>query len=110
MITTDCGTWCNHGDNSNVSVEASIADAINGGDSDWQERMETSGALERVAADYRDAINEALPDGIWLTGNDFICLHHSDPNYTDEIADFDISEAIEKIDLFEIVEKHDVGV
>lgn len=108
MITTEFGSWANHGDEWNVSVEASIADAINGGDNDWQERMETSGALDRIASDYRDAVNDALPYGIWLTGNEFIGLHQSDPDCTDEILEFDISAAVKEIDLMEIIQKHDV--
>lgn len=107
-VTTSYGTWVNHGDSSNVSVEASIADAINGGDSDWRERMETSGALDRIAADYRDAIDDALPEGISIAGNDFIGLHHTDPHYTDAIGDFDISAAVQGVDLWKIIEKHDV--
>jgi len=107
-VTTSYGTWNNHGDSSNLSVEATIVDAINGGDSYWRERMETSGALDRIASDYRDAIDNALPEGISISGDEFIGLHHTDPDYTDEIGDFDISEAIQGIDLFEIVQKHDV--
>ncbi|SES03108.1 hypothetical protein [Streptomyces qinglanensis] len=106
--TTDYGTWCNHGDRYNVSVEASILDAINGGDSDWQQRMETSGALDRIASDYRKAIDNVLPEGISIAGNEFIGLHHTDPDYTEEIGDFDIAGAIEDIDLFAIIERHDV--
>lgn len=108
MITTNYGAWVNHGDRYNVTIEASILDAINGGDSDWRERMETGGALDRIASDYRAAINAALPDGLYLTGDEFIGLHHSDPNYTDEVGSFDIGQAIEQIDLFEIIQKHDV--
>jgi len=107
-ITTSYGTWVNHGDSYNVSVEASIADAISGGDRDWRERMETSGALDRIASDYRDAIDNALPEGISIAGDEFIGLHHTDPDYTDEIGDFDIAEAIKDIDLFAIIQKHDV--
>lgn len=108
MITTGYGTWCNHGDRDNVTVEATIADAVNGGDRDWQERMEAAGAFDRIAEDYRDAINEALPDGIALCGNDFIGLHHTDPNYTDAVGDFDIAEAIKAIDLQAIIMRHDI--
>ncbi|SDL27368.1 hypothetical protein [Streptomyces indicus] len=107
-VTTSYGTWANHGDRRNASVEATILDAINGGDSDWQERMETSGALDRIADDYRDAIDDALPEGISISGNEFIGLHHTDPDYTDAIGDFDIRAAIEDIDLYAIIQKHDV--
>ncbi|RPK56180.1 hypothetical protein EES43_24370 [Streptomyces sp. ADI96-02] len=107
-VTTSYGTWNNHGDSGNLSVEASIVDAINGGPSDWQERMESSGALDLIASDYRDAIEDALPAGISIAGNEFIGLHHTDPDYTDEIGDFDIREAIQDVDLWTIIQKHDV--
>ena len=55
-------------------------------------------------------VRAALPEGIYLTGDEFIGLHHSDPNYTDELADFDIKAAIESVDLGEIVERHDVDL
>ena len=47
MITnTDYGTWVNHGDQYNVSVEATLTDYLNGGDSEWCERVEASGAFD----------------------------------------------------------------
>lgn len=107
MITTSYGSWYNHTGH-NTSPKADIADAINGGDTDWLERMEESGALDRVEADYYQAVQDALPDGIWLTGEEFIGLHESDPNYTAEIANFDIRAAIESVDFVAILEKHDV--
>ncbi|PPS89594.1 hypothetical protein [Streptomyces sp. MH60] len=107
-ITTGYGSWVNHGDRDNVSVEASIADAVSGGPRDWLERMEESGAFDRIAADYRTAIDEALPRGISISGNEFIGLHQTDPDYTDAIGDFDIAHAICGIDLQEIIERHDV--
>lgn len=107
-VTTGYGTWVNYGDQYNVSVEGTILTAINGGDTDWQERMEASGALARIASDYRDAIDDALPAGISISGDDFIGVHHTDPNYTEEVAEFDIAEAIRDIDLNEIIKKHDV--
>ncbi|MFE9382408.1 hypothetical protein ACFYMO_04090 [Streptomyces sp. NPDC007025] len=104
--TTGYGTWCNHGDRFNVSVEASILDAINGGDSEWQQRMETSGALDRIASDYRDAIDNALPEGVHLAGNDFLGPFYP-ADYTWE-GELNISEIIEDIDLFAIIQRHDV--
>lgn len=100
--TTSIGTWCNFGDSWNTSVEATIADFLNGGDADWRERMEESGAADRIAEDYRDAVEAVLPEGISICGNEFIA---------DVDVDFDsdeIKEAIEAIDLGAIVERHDV--
>ncbi|MGP3979451.1 hypothetical protein ACTWQF_36680 [Streptomyces sp. 8N114] len=105
-ITTDYGSWVNHGDHLNVSVEATVLDAINGGDSEWQERMEIAGALDRIASDYRKAINEALPEGVHLVGNDFIGPYYeADHVWTGEL---DIAAVIEDVDLFAIIERHDV--
>lgn len=100
--TTSIGTWCNFGDSYSTSVESTIADFLNGGDADWRERMEESGATARIAEDYRDAVDAVLPVGISLCGNEFIA---------DVDVDFDadeIKEAIEEIDLGAIVERHDV--
>lgn len=107
MITTSYGTWYNH-TGYNTSPEGDIADYINGGGADWCERMEAAGAVEAIADEYRAAVQAALPAGICLTGDEFIGPHHSDPGYTDEIAEFDIRAAIEDIDLGPIVAKHDV--
>lgn len=100
--TTSIGTWCNYGDRWNTSVEATIADFLNGGDADWREAMEESGAVGRIAEDYRNAVEAVLPEGISLCGDEFIA---------DVDVDFDadeMREAIEAIDLGAIVERHDV--
>ena len=103
--TTNYGSWTNLGDHYNISVEATVADYLNGGDSDWRERVETSGAFERMVADYRQAINDALPEGVWLTGNEFIGPYYeADQNWDGEL---DIEAVIEDIDLAPIVERHD---
>lgn len=107
MITTGYGSWYNH-TGYNLSPEADIADYMNGGGSDWCERMDESGATEAIADDYRAAVDKALPEGIYLSGDEFIGLHHTDPDYTDEIAEFDIRAAIEGIDLGSIIQKHDI--
>jgi hypothetical protein len=111
--TTSYGTWNNHGDRGNVTVAASIADAINGGDADWRERMEASGALDRVEDAYRAAIDEALPQGVSLCGNEFIGPYYSDQSIEQQMAAFDddedpIASAVESADLQAIIEAHDV--
>lgn len=105
VTTTSYGTWNNHGDKYNTSVEASVTDAINGGDADWRERVDSTGAFDSIVADYRQAINDALPDSVSLCGDEFI-----GPYYDDDCGwegELNISELIEEIDLFAIVEKHD---
>jgi hypothetical protein len=108
-ITTSYGSWLNAAKHS-LTVGTYIIDAINGGDSDWQERMDDSGALDLIERDFRDAIQAALPEGIWLTGEEFIGPHRSDPNYSDDLAEFDIGAAIEGLDLNTIVERWDVDM
>jgi hypothetical protein len=104
--TTSYGTWVNHGDTTNLTVEATVADAIAGGDADWRERVESTGAFDSMVTAYRDAINDALPEGVFLTGDEFI-----GPYFTTD-CDFDrdelnLAEIIEGVDLFAIVEKFD---
>lgn len=102
---TSFGTWVNHGDNHNVTVEATIADYLSGGDTDWRERVENTGAFDRMATDYRDAINKALPASVSLCGNEFYGPYYeADYDWTGEL---DIAEIIEGVDLGAIVERHD---
>lgn len=110
--TTEYGTWNNYGDKGNETVEASIIDAINGGEADWCERVETTGALGRMAAAYRSAINDALPEGVVLFGNEFIgpyapAAGQFDGYPADEDGDLDIHAIVEGIDLASIIEQHD---
>ena len=113
--TTTLGSWVNH-TTYNLTVEDSVATYISGGDREWRERVEASGAFERMVSDYRDEINAALPPGVFLTGDEFIGPYYeadqefvaSDYPCTDE-GDVDIAEIINGIDLAAIVERHDPG-
>ena len=103
--TTSYGAWVNHGDDSNRTVEATVADYIGGGDADWRQRVESSGAFERMVDDYRAAINNALPDGVSLCGNEFYGPYHDDDCTWD--GELNISEIIDGIDLAAIVDRND---
>jgi hypothetical protein len=107
MIITSYGSWNNY-THYNTCPGADILDVINGGDSEWQQRMEDTGALNAIETEWCAAIQAALPEGVTLTGDEFIGPHHADPAYSDEIAEFDIRAAIEDIDLQAIIERHDV--
>ena len=101
--TTSYGTWVNHGDHANVTLEATIADAVSNADREWREAMEAAGAFDTIADAYRNAINEALPAGVTLVGNDF----DGPASYDGDVEDTtDIAEIIQCIDLFEIIERH----
>jgi len=112
--TTSYGTWVNHGDRYNVSVEATLTDHINGGGSEWCDRVESTGAFAKMAADYRAAIADALPDSVSLCGDEFIGPAYPEDDEwdgyaTDEDGRLDISACIENadIDLDAIIERHD---
>jgi hypothetical protein len=109
--TTDYGTWYNH-THHNTNPESDIVDFINGGGSDWCERVESTGAFDLMAHAYRDAIQAALPPGVHLTGDQFIGPAYDDDKDFDgypenEDGDLDINAIIEGIDLAEIVERYD---
>lgn len=105
VTTTDYGTWCNHGDRYNLTVEATVCDAINGGDNEWQERVQSTGAFDRIVSDYRDAIDAALPEGVTLAGDQFYGPYY-EADWTWD-GELDIAGLIEAIDLYEIVARHD---
>lgn len=103
--TTDYGSWNNHGDSYELTVEATVLNYLNGGDSDWQERVESTGAFDHMVSDYRDAIQAALPEGVFLTGNEFIGPYYeADQSWEGEL---DIHALIQEIDLTPIVDRHD---
>lgn len=110
--TTSYGTWVNHGDHYTVSLEATLTDYINGGDDDWRERVENTGAFTRMATAYRGQINDALPGDVALCGDEFIGpWQPADDEFegypTDEDGALDIAACIEDIDLQAIVEQYD---
>lgn len=108
-VTTSYGTWYNR-TGYGLTPSDAVTQAVNGGSTEWLERMETAGALDRIERDYRAAIDAALPRGISLVGNEFHGPDRSDPAYqppADEEVD-DIKEAVESVDLTPIIEKHDV--
>ncbi|MFE3381341.1 hypothetical protein [Streptomyces anulatus] len=110
--TTSYGTWCNRVNTYSTSPDADILDYINGGDSDWQKRLDDSGALELIQAAYREAINAALPDSISLCGDEFIGPAYPedgefDEYPTDEHGSLDFKALFEDIDLEPIVDRYE---
>jgi hypothetical protein len=103
--TTSYGTWCNQVNQYSTSPDSDVVDYISGGDSDWLELVEKSGALEEMQSAYRNAINEALPSSVSLCGDEFIGPAY--PEDDDEVEDLDIKALVEDIDLADIVERYD---
>ncbi|MYU24661.1 hypothetical protein [Streptomyces sp. SID8352] len=110
--TTSYGTWCNRVEQYSTSPDADVADYIGGADTAWRERVERSGALDAMTADYRTAINSALPDSVSLCGDEFIGPAYPDDDEwdgypTDEDGGLDIAACVEDISLDPIVEAND---
>ena len=110
--TTTYGTWCNRVALYSLSPDSDLVDYIGGGDSDWLERVEKSGALDEMKTAYRAAINAALPAGVSLCGDEFIGPAYPDSDEwegypTDEDGNLDIAACVEDIDLQPIVEAND---
>lgn len=102
MVTTFLGSWLTFGDTINTTVGATVLDAISGGDIDWRERVGKTGSLARMVDEYRQAINEALPPGFSLFGDDFY-----GPYYQDTYGREDIKEIVQGVDLDAIINRHD---
>ncbi|MGW1409410.1 hypothetical protein [Streptomyces sp. NPDC002403] len=110
--TTSYGTWTNRINTFSTSPDADVLDFINGGDDDWCELLEKSGALDEIKSAYRDAIEEALPAGVSLCGEEFIGPAYPDDDEfegypVDEDGRLDFAACVEDIDLAQIVERHD---
>jgi hypothetical protein len=108
VTTTSYGTWCNRVSPYSTSPESDILDFINGGDSEWRRRVEETGAFERIADQYRAAINDALPANVSLCGDEFIGPYYDKD--CDWEGELDIAEIVQAVDLGTIVEHWDPDV
>lgn len=111
--TTSYGTWCNQVSPYSTSPDADVLDYINGGDNDWQQLLDASGALATIQAEYRQAINAALPPSVSLCGDEFIGPAYPDDNEwdgypVDNMGGLDIKACVEDIDLQPILERNDI--
>jgi hypothetical protein len=110
--TTSYGTWCNQVSPYSTSPDADVLDYINGGDSDWQELLEASGALALIQSEYRDALNAALPPSVSLSGDEFIGPYEVEDGEFDgypqtDDGSLDFKTLFEDIDLGPIVERNE---
>ncbi|GAA4823978.1 hypothetical protein [Streptomyces ziwulingensis] len=111
--TTSYGTWCNQVAPYSTSPDDDVTGYISGGDNDWQQLLDASGALEQIRSEYRDAINAALPDSVNLCGDEFIGPHQPDDGEwdgypTEEDGGLDIKACVEGIDLEPILRRNDI--
>jgi len=110
--TTTYGHWTTLVDHTSSTLERTVLEFISGADRDWISALKTTGALYRIIADYRAAINEALPHNVALSGNEFIGPFEHAPDAWDgypttEDGDLDIAAIVESVDLSAIVARHD---
>ncbi|MEV0732338.1 hypothetical protein [Polymorphospora sp. NPDC050346] len=102
--TTTYGNWTTVVDRFSAGFEHGITEALgdHGGDFD----------IAAIAADYHQAINEALPPGVTLNGDEFYGpAHAADQQFAgyphNEHGELDIKAIIDSIDFWAIVAKHD---
>lgn len=99
--TTSYGTWANHGDGS-LTIEDNIAASLGDYARDYD--------IPAIAADYRRAINSALPDSVSINGDDFYgpAYDRDWTGYpTTADGDLDIKAIIETVDFWDIAADHD---
>src|SRR5690554_2527296 len=111
--TTTYGHWTTLVDHTSSTLERTVLEFISGADRDWISALKTTGALDRIIADYRDEINNSLPPGVVLTGSsEFIGPFEHAPDAWDgypvtDTGDLDIAAIVRSVDLSAIVERHD---
>jgi hypothetical protein len=102
--TTSYGTWVNHGDQMSVNVETSVYEALGSYADDYN--------VDAIVAEYRDAINDALPTNVNLCGDEFIGpAYPADQDFdaypTDDDGNLDLHAIVESIDFWAIAARHD---
>lgn len=104
--TTSYGTWNNRVAPFSADFETYVTEAFGSEGIDGFD-------FDAIVADYRNAINDALPDGVSLCGSEFIGPYESQDwaaaGYpTDEDNRLDVREIVEGIDFWEIANRHQV--
>jgi len=103
LETTSYGTWNNRVDPRALTVEQTIYETLGGYADEYD--------IDAIAADYRAAINEALPEGVALAGDEFIGPYYDkDATWGPELEKdgrLDIKAIVGSVDLWAIVAKHE---
>jgi hypothetical protein len=105
--TTGYGTWNNRVAASDLTVEQSVSVSLGDYYNDYD--------VDAIVSDYRTAINEALPQGVSLCGDEFIGPYSADDatwnaELDDEDSRLDIKAIVEGVDFWKIAAKHDKTV
>jgi hypothetical protein len=99
--TTCYGAWATY--DGALTVEETIEAYLG----DFAVDFDAAGAFSKVVDDFRAAINENLPGGITLNGDNFYGPHPLNDGVRPHELNTLIPEVIEAVDLDAIVEKHD---
>jgi hypothetical protein len=104
--TTSYGTWNNRVESGELTVEQSVIVALGDYADDYD--------LNAIAADYRAAINEALPQGVSLNGDEFYGPYHREDatwgsDLEDEDGRLDIKAIVDGIDFWAIAAEHEIA-
>ncbi len=105
MITNmSYGSWARRVEHATTTLEDSVQDALSDGHAGKVD-------FDAIVADYRAAINAALPAGVQLCGSEFYGpAYEADCDFAgfdlDEDGLLDINAIICAIDFWAIVEKH----
>ena len=92
MVTTSYGNWCSRVDHDSVSVENTVEEAFGSEGPDGFH-------IEEIVAQYRQAINEALPDDVSLCGDEFYGPYPRES--------VDIKALVEQVDLWAIIMRNE---
>lgn len=106
------GSWSARVSTYSTGPDADVDSIVTGGPPEWRELLATSGALAQMKAEYRNAINAALPGDIALCGDEFVGPAHPEPGEfdgypLDENGGLDFAAIVAEIEVSEIVERHD---
>lgn len=101
-VTTPYGSWLNHA--GELTVSSTIATAVG----DFYDDYDLAG----IKSDYEDAIEAALPDGVFLTGDEFIGPYYEEDQEFDgyplnDMGRPDIAAIVESVDLQAILEQNE---
>jgi hypothetical protein len=106
------GTWCNRVNVYASSPDADVDGLVDTGDPEWRERLVKTGALDLMRAEYRQAIDDALPPDVALCGEEFIGPAMPERGEFDGYprngdGHLDFAAMVEDIDVAAIVHRHD---
>lgn len=100
------GLWSNYSGDT-LTPEATLDNALVNAEAEWREKVEETGAFDKMADAYRDAIDNALPEGVNLVGEQFYGPFQR-PDEMEDFEDFeDITAGLDSIDIQKIIDTHD---